>query len=229
MKDINELKGKSGIYFITEDALSPGNDDSKKVVKSGKATCLKTRIEKYKINWNGVRIIGIVECPKHQLATLEAQALQYEMFQPYKVPNSAELFYLYDQQHLIRKFIKEKYGEMIMVSDKQMQKAQSKKTVIVFNENGTVSGGTVPSLELRPNCHFVKGLKAGTMDDGTKPRTIPIIIKNAKGKIIFSGIVPVSENYYRGHYKQIIDGHDAKTKTKTGHKKIIQSEGRLDV
>jgi len=56
MKDINELKGKSGIYFITEDALSPGNDDSKKVVKSGKATCLKTRIEKYKINWNGVRI-----------------------------------------------------------------------------------------------------------------------------------------------------------------------------
>tara|TARA_A100000164_G_C21697413_1_gene671883 strand:+ start:151 stop:825 length:675 start_codon:yes stop_codon:yes gene_type:complete len=218
-----KLEKKSGIYFITEDALSPGNDDSKKVVKIGKAKCLKRRIENYKTNWNGVKTIGIIECPIHQLNTLEAEALHCEMFQPYKVPNSAELFYLYNQEHLIRKFIGEKMGEVIMASDKQMKKVQSEKAVILFNENGTVEGGTVPSLELRPNCYFIPGLKAGTLDDGETPRTVKIV-KN--GKEIF---VPVSENFYRGSYKQITDGHDAKTKTKSGHKKTVQSESRLDV
>lgn len=223
MKDINELKGKSGIYFITEDALSPGNDDSKKVIKVGQAKCLKRRIQSYKTNWIGVKTLGIVECPIHQLNILEAEALQYEIFQPYKVTNSAELFYLYDQKHLIDKFIEEKHGEIVMASDKQMQKAKSEKSVIYFNENGTVEGRTVPSMELRPKCHFVPGLRAGTMDDGTTFRKVPLL---KKGKLI---MVPISESVYRGHYKQITDGHDAKTKTKTGHKKIIQSESRLDV
>ncbi len=227
--DIKKLEKKSGIYFITEDALSPGNDDSKKVVKIGKAECFKRRIKNYKTNWIGVRILGIVECPIHKLTTLEAQALQCEMFQPYKVPNSKELFYLYDQEHLIRKFIEEKMGEMIMASDAQMKKVQSEKSVIYFNENGTVEGRTVPSMELRPECHFVPGLRAGTLDDGVTPRTVKIIKKNNKGKIIFQGNVPISENFYRGFYKEITDGHDAKTKSKSGHKKIIQSESKLDV